>query len=227
MRILRIAALAFVTGFSGAVMPGTMLVLTIGQVSAHGFWAAPVIVLGHAALELAVVVALIVGLRRILRNTAVRGTVGIVGGLALLYMGWDMFRNASGVQLDMTQTQQALPWGKLIFQGAAVCVVNPYFTAWWATIGAGQMAHAGPHNTAEYLAFYLGHEMSDLVWYSFVGMIIVLGGRFLNLAWLIVLCAAVVAALGLWFIYSGTRLMRCGPLAESDTCARADTEVNP
>jgi threonine/homoserine/homoserine lactone efflux protein len=205
MRTLRIASIAFVTGFSGAIMPGPMLALTIGQVSARGFWAAPAIVLGHAILELAVVIALIAGLRAVLQRHSVRGAIGILGGLALVYMGYDMFGAASAQELEMTAEAAALPWGRLIIAGAAVCVVNPYFTAWWATVGAGQMAHFSPKNVKEYLAFYLGHEMSDLVWYAFVGIVVAFGGQHLNLKWLTMVCALIIAALGLWFMYSGIR----------------------
>lgn len=216
MRVLRIAFIAFVTGFSGAIMPGPMLLLTIGQVSAHGFWAAPAIVLGHALLELLVVAALILGLRGVLESPKVHGGIGLLGGLALAYMSWDMFRNAAGMQVEMSAYGEALPWAKLVFQGAAVCVVNPYFTAWWATIGVGQMAHTRPDNGREYLAFYLGHEMSDLVWFSFVGLLLALGGRVLDLTWLIITCAVAVGILALWFLISGIRSLI--------TAANADTE---
>lgn len=205
MRTLRIASTAFVTGFSGAIMPGPMLALTIGQVSARGFWAAPAIVFGHALLELIVVVALIAGLRAIIEKAAVRGAIGIVGGLALVYMGYDMFQAASAQQVEITTQAAGLPWGRLIFAGAAVCVVNPYFTAWWATVGAGQMAHFSPRNVREYLAFYLGHEMSDVVWFGFVGVAVTLGGQHLSLKWLTMACALIIAALGIWFVYTGLR----------------------
>jgi threonine/homoserine/homoserine lactone efflux protein len=218
MRVLRIASIAFVTGFSGAVMPGPMLLLTIGQVSAHGFWAAPAIVLGHALLELIVVAALILGLRRVLESTPVRGAISLIGGLALGYMSWDMLRNAADMQIEMTIHSEALPWAKLILQGAAVCVVNPYFTAWWATIGVGQMAHTRPSNSGEYVAFYLGHEMSDLVWFSFVGLVLALGGRFLNLTWLIFVCAAAVGILALWFLYSAARSLSAPRVADGTSC---------
>ena len=224
MRSMQIAGVAFVTGFSGAIMPGTMLVLTIGQVSAHGFWAAPAIVLGHALLELVVVVALIGGLRQVLRNRIVRGSVGIAGGAALLYMGWDMYCHAGGQAIDLTQRQQALPWGMLILQGAVVCIVNPYFIAWWATIGAGQMAQLRPENAREYAAFYVGHEMSDVVWYSFVGIVIALGGRLIDLSWLVVGCAVIVGVLGVWFVYSGVRVIRAGEVAEDETAGKSGGE---
>lgn len=230
MRTARIASIAFATGFSGAIMPGPMLALTIGQVSARGFWAAPVIVFGHALLELLVVVALIAGLRAVLQKHSVRGAIGVIGGLALIYMGYDMFQAASAQELEMTAQAAALPWGRLIIAGAAVCIVNPYFTAWWATVGAGQMAHFSPRNVSEYLAFYLGHEMSDLVWFSFVGLVVSFGGQHLNLTWLTMACALLIAALGLWFVYTGVRFATGhydadAPIEPGETAAEEMTET--
>ncbi len=204
MRILRIAFIAFITGFSGAMMPGPMLALTIGQVSVLGFWAAPVIVAGHAALELLVVIGLVLGLRVVLAKARVRGAIGIIGGAALLYMGYDMIRKAADLQLQ-ADSLAALPWAKLMLAGAAVCIANPYFTAWWATIGAGQVAHTSPQTVGEYAAFYLGHELSDLAWYCFVAVVVVLGKQRLQLGWLVAACGVIVILLGIWFIYSGVK----------------------
>jgi threonine/homoserine/homoserine lactone efflux protein len=52
MRLAKIFAMALLTGFSGAMMPGPLLALTIGQVTATGFMAAIWLVTGHALLEL-------------------------------------------------------------------------------------------------------------------------------------------------------------------------------
>ncbi len=204
MRISRIATIAFITGFSGAIMPGPMLALTIGQVSVLGFGAAPVIVAGHAALELLVVIGLVLGLRVLLAKAAVRGGIGILGGAALLYMGYDMIRAGADLQFDAAGIA-AMPWAKLMLAGAAVCIANPYFTAWWATIGAGQVAHTNPQTISEYLAFYLGHELSDVTWYCFVALLIALGKQRLQLGWLVVACGVIIMLLGIWFVYSGVK----------------------
>jgi threonine/homoserine/homoserine lactone efflux protein len=198
--------MAFITGFSGAVMPGPMLALVIGQTSAQGFIAVPLIVGGHALLEVVTVLLLIAGLQAVLARNSVRGVIGIVGGAALVYMGQDMVRSAAGVSLDMNHAQEAVPWLKLIFTGAAVCAANPYFVGWWATIGAGQMAHTAPETPSEYFAFYFGHEMSDIVWYALVGLILVTGRNWLSPAiyhGLILTCGAIVGLMGLYFIWSG------------------------
>ena len=68
--------------------------------------------------------------------------------------------------------------------------------------------HLQPRTAGEYLAFYLAHEASDLVWYSFVGIIVVLGATALNLTVLVMVCGALVAVLGGWFIYTGVGFVR-------------------
>jgi threonine/homoserine/homoserine lactone efflux protein len=207
---MRIFGLAFLTGFSGAMMPGPLLALTIGQVAASGFMAAMWLITGHALLELVLLLFLVLGLRVILARPKIRGAIGLIGGVALLYMGVDMIRNAAAVRLGVAQGE-AMSVPVLLLAGAAVSLANPYFTGWWATIGVGQLAQTGPQTRREYLAFYAGHELSDYVWYAFVGVLIVVAREWLAGAWynwLVGICGAAVAVLALWFLYNGIRLLR-------------------
>ena len=200
--------MAFLTGFSGAMMPGPLLALTIGQVTASGFMAAIWLITGHALLELALLLLLIAGLRAVLAMPKVRGGIGLIGGAALLYMGLDMLRHAMTLQIGMT-AGEGLSVVRLILAGAAVSIANPYFTGWWATIGVGQLAQTAPQNPREYLAFYVGHELSDFVWYAFVAVLIVVAKQALQgiwYNWLVALCGAAVTLLALWFLYNGVKL---------------------
>jgi threonine/homoserine/homoserine lactone efflux protein len=217
MRITRIFLIAFITGFSGAMMPGPMLALVIGQTGSQGMRAVWAIVGGHAALEVIVVVLLILGLRQVLQRPRVRGLIGLVGGAALVYMGADMVRSASRVALEMETAADQLPWLKLALAGAAVCIANPYFTGWWATVGGGQLAYSAPRNAAEYLSFYVGHELSDFVWYGIVGWIIVTGKAWLSqtvYTWLVLVCGIAIVALGLWFVRTGVAFTWLGAGAQ-------------
>jgi threonine/homoserine/homoserine lactone efflux protein len=238
MRTARIFGIAFITGFSGAMMPGPMLVLTIGQVGAYQsmdpVWA---IVGGHALLEIVTVVLLMVGMREIIQRPKVRGAIGLVGGAFLAYMGVDMMIHAGDASLNLGATGAGMPWLELVLAGAAVCIVNPYFVGWWATIGTGQLAHAAPCNLTEYSSFYLGHELSDLVWYAIVGLIVVTGATWLSptvYMWLITVCGAALILLSLWFIWTGVRFIWLGAGDEAqnlptremleEACAGAATE---
>lgn len=189
-------------------MPGPLLALVIGQVAAVGFAAALWLVLGHALLELLLLLLLIVGLRAVLAQPKVRGGIGLIGGAALLYMGIDMVRNAATVHIGLSQAE-GLSWLRLVLAGAAVSLANPYFTGWWATIGVGQLAQTGPQTPREYLGFYVGHELSDFTWYAFVGAMVVLATEVLRGAWynwLVGICGGAVVLLALWFLYNGIKL---------------------
>lgn len=217
MRAARIFSIAFVTGFSGAMMPGPMLALVIGQTGAQGMRAVWAIVGGHAALEIVTVVLLVAGLRHVLQRPRVRGLIGLIGGAALGLMGADMIRSAGQVALHTDVAADQFPWLKLFVAGAAVCIANPYFVGWWATVGTGQLAHSAPKSAGEYVAFYVGHELSDFVWYAVVGWVIVTGAGWLSqtvYTWLILLCGVAVAVLGLWFIWTGVAFTWLGAGAE-------------
>ncbi|NCO40324.1 MAG: lysine transporter LysE [Armatimonadetes bacterium CG_4_10_14_3_um_filter_66_18] len=227
MRLLRIALTAFLTGFSGAMMPGPMLALTVGQVAAQGFVAVPLICAGHAVLELVTVVLLLLGLRAIIARPAVRGVIGLMGGAALLYMGTEMVRSAAGVALALESHSVApMHWAKVMVAGAAVCAANPYFLGWWATVGAGQLAQFAPKTAGEYLSFYLGHGASDLAWYSLVGVILVTGRSFLSpgvYQGMILVCGALIAVLGTAFVWTGIAALRGrAPAAGPDPGVAAD-----
>lgn len=54
---------SFLIGFSGAMMPGPMLGVTISGSLKRGWIAGPLVVLGHGILELMLVIAMISGLK--------------------------------------------------------------------------------------------------------------------------------------------------------------------
>lgn len=213
MRMARIFAIAFITGFSGAMMPGPMLMLVLGQAPIYGMAAVWAIVAGHAVLEIIIVLLLVAGLRPILQRPALRGALGLVGGAVMAWSGVLMMLQADSVALVSGAPPQRVPWVLLLAQGAWVSITNPYFTGWWATIGSGQLAHAAPCNRREYGAFYLGHELSDLVWFALVGLVVLTGATWLSptvYTWLILVSGAVLVALSLWFIWTGIRFIWLG-----------------
>jgi threonine/homoserine/homoserine lactone efflux protein len=210
MRIGRIFGLAFFTGFTGAMMPGPLLALTIGQVAVTGLMAVVWLILGHALLEIVTLGLLLGGLRRVMARPRVRGGISLVGGVALLYMGVDMVRSAPHLRLSLEAGAGVSPLS-LMLGGMAVCLANPYFLGWWVTIGTGQLAHTAPRTVAEYLAFYVGHELSDLTWYMFVGVLVVaarhlLQGPWYN--WLVGACGVLIVALAVAFLVTGVKLLR-------------------
>lgn len=216
--VSRLFGLAFLTGFSGAIMPGPLLVAVIGQTALSGFAAAMWLMAGHAALELVTVGLLMVGVQAVLSRPTVRAAVSLTGGAVLIWMGAEMVRSASGVRLDLSASATAVPWWQLPVMGAAVCLSNPYFLGWWATIGSGQLAAMAPRGAVEYAAFYLGHEGSDFAWYTLVALLVVTGRRWLTPqihAGLIIGCGIAIILLGIWFVVAAVRVARGAPTAEA------------
>lgn len=193
-------------------MPGPLLVAVIEQTALQGMRAVVGLIAGHALLELVIVLMLVAGLHTVIGRAKVRGTIAVLGGAALVYMGVDMIRNATSLNVDLTRSASAAAsWPKLLLLGATISAANPYFTGWWATIGAGQLAQMAPRTVREYACFYLGHETSDYVWYIFVGLLIITGRRWLNgpvYHGLILFCAAAIVLIGVWFLCSGIGLLR-------------------
>lgn len=207
----KIVLLAFFTGFSGAMMPGPFLVEVIKQTPVQGFEVPMVMMIGHALLEFAIVILLILGLRPVIARVKFRVAVGLVGGAAMIYMGYDMLSHEAHLPLSLSAQSAAYSWPRLILIGVVISVANPYFTGWWTTIGVGQMAHMSPRTRLEYFGFYVGHELADFAWYGFVGLLLITGSRWLTdgiYRGLILFCGSVMLILGLWFMITGVRLVR-------------------
>ena len=209
---MRLLILSFITGFSGAIMPGPLLVVVIAQTTVQGFRAVIGLITGHLLLELLTVIGLIFGLQAVLARPRVRGSIGLIGGAAMIWMGWDMLRHLSELSLNTQAGEEVLPysWPMMLFWGAAVCAANPYFTGWWATIGAGQLAHLAPRTIKEYLYFLVGHWSSDYVWYSIIGLIIVTGRNWLTdeiYRGIILIFGLMIVLVGIWFFIKDGRLI--------------------
>jgi len=71
---------AFVVGLSGAMLPGPFLTTAIAECIRRGFWAGPWMVLGHAVMELALVLALLGGLSTFLVRSDVTSGIALLGG---------------------------------------------------------------------------------------------------------------------------------------------------
>jgi len=173
--LCKIFAGAFALGFSGAVTPGPLLLVCAYATLRGGFPAGMVSIAGHAAAELVLVVILLAGLARALktRPRLFRG-VKIVAGLVLLGLGAAILFSAPGARLDIADDDAFGAAGPFIM-GAAVSVGNPYWAIWWATVGLTLLGNAAKHSRIAVPTFYIGHVLSDFVWFAFVSASVALG----------------------------------------------------
>ncbi|MCK4374581.1 MAG: LysE family transporter [Candidatus Brocadiae bacterium] len=212
MNLVALFVAAFGTAFSGALMPGPVLFATVRWSAARGRWVGPLIVLGHAVVEVPLMMAVIFGLGEALASPGFKGTVGLAGGAVLLTMGALMLRAAPRLALPTAGSDSPGRVGTLrvVAAGALTSVSNPYFVLWWATVGLGLLTQAKPFGAPGYAVFYVGHVLADLLWYGAVSESVHRGRRLLSdrsYRRLVGLCGILLAGLALLFAYSGWRFL--------------------
>jgi threonine/homoserine/homoserine lactone efflux protein len=212
LKPLKILSMSFVTGLSGALMPGPVLAVTISSVVQMGFFSAILLMIGHSILELAVVLALVLGLKNILKNRYVTGIIGVGGGLVMLWFSYGMIKSAylgiSVPQATAVAQASAITSVDLIIKGIVTSASNPYWVIWWATIGASYLLISLEKSAIGISSFYIGHISSDFVWYSAVAGALVLGKQLFSdrvYMILIILCGLFLIYMGIYFFYSGIK----------------------
>ena len=102
MALLAIFGGSMLISLSGALMPGPLFTLSVRETLRRGFWVGPLIATGHAIVELALVIALALGLSEFLGEGTGTAVIAIVGGLFLLWMGYQMLRTAPRQELSLS-----------------------------------------------------------------------------------------------------------------------------
>lgn len=203
MGLVSIFGSSFILGFSGAIMPGPLLALVLSGSYQVGFKAGPLTVIGHGIPELGVVLALGFGLGEFLKSDLVFQLISLIGGGMLIYLGWGMFRSLTRASELKKSTDLSFSRGNLVIKGLLTSVFNPYWLMWWATVGMALILSAAKYQLVGILVFFLGHILSDLIWYSGVSFALDRGKTFLSPAFhrgMIAVCGGVMIFFGLYFI---------------------------
>lgn len=179
--LLGIAAAAFAIGLSGAMMPGPVTTVTLANVGKAGAKAGPLVTLGHAIVEVILVLALALGAGRFFADQRVVGTIAIVGALVLVWMGYGMVTEARKSRQSEganAQAQSAMP--RPVLGGMLASLSNPYWYLWWATVGVSSVALVQKFGAWGVAAFFGGHILSDLVWLSLIAFALHHGKRLMS-----------------------------------------------
>ena len=201
---LTIFVSSFIIALSGAMMPGPRLTATISESSRRGFIMGPLLIVGHGILELALVLALLLGLAPFLQQPAVFVATALAGAAILLWMAFGMFRSLPSLRLSWEgeHKRQNHP----VVSGILMSVANPYWIIWWATIGLGYILYSWRFGLWGVAFFFAGHILADLVWYSAVAAAVSRGRRFLTdrlYRGLIAGCAVFLVLFAGYFAYAG------------------------
>ena len=198
-----ISSVVFIS-FSGVMMPGPMFAMTLAK-SYKSPWAGPLIALGHAVIEVPLILLIYFGFARFFENSTVQMVMSIVGGAMIIYLGISMFR----ARVEVVRGSKDLPYNALV-AGIITSGFNPFFLLWWATIGSMLIMKfldfgLGPWGL---VLFIVIHWMCDLVWLSFVSITFYKTHSFWGKGvqeWLFSACSAILIGFGIWFIISGVQ----------------------
>lgn len=209
---------SFVVSLTGALSPGPLTTLAVREGVQRGAWAGPLLALGHGLIELTLVIGLALGLDQLLDDEPVTAAVAIVGGAFLLGLGARAIVTAPSQELHIerqadlgsasaTAAANGAPSAAgLAIAGLAVSVTNPFWLAWWATVGTAYIVKALDQGVAGVASFYSAHILTDIAWLSLIAFALASGRRLMSRrAYQAVLaaCGVFLLALGGWFLSSG------------------------
>lgn len=204
LALLTIFTTSFFVAFSGAMMPGPLMTMTIGESARSGPWVGPKMIAGHAVLEIALLFALFFGLAPLFKNENFFIVVAILGGLILIWMAQNMFRSLPTLEIKAETTSNKTI--NLYLAGILMSLANPYWIIWWATIGLGYVLVSKELGFAGIAFFFAGHILGDLVWYSAISVAVGKGRKFFSnkiYRILVGTCAVFLALFAGWLIWDG------------------------
>jgi len=206
--LLQIWVAAFLIGFSGAVTPGPVLGVVVGESPRKGAVTGPLVVTGHMIVEFMLLLSLYFGLSRFIRNPAFPKWIAIGGGVILAWLGVGMSMELIRDRARLRERHDSKGKGySLLLLGALATVSNPFWYIWWAAFGmAIYVAEAFRFGSLGFATLFSGHILSDFLWYGFVSSTIALGRNFFSdriYKFLIFFCGLFLVGMGVYFIRSG------------------------
>jgi threonine/homoserine/homoserine lactone efflux protein len=203
-KLLSIFISSFVIALSGAMMPGPLLTVTISESSRRGFIAGPLLIAGHAILEIVLIAALLLGLSPYLQMPVVFVVTAIAGAFILLLMSANMFLSLPSLSMSLEGERKRRTHP--ITSGILMSVANPYWIIWWATIGLGYILYSWQFGLWGIVFFFAGHILADLGWYSIISAAVAGGKSFMSdrlYRSLIAVCASFLVLFACYFAFAG------------------------
>ncbi len=190
-----------VTSLSGVMMPGPMFTVTIAK-SMKSPWAGVLVSLGHAVIEVPLILLIYFGVGHFFQNEIVKLVLSVLGGGMIVWMGFDLFRARRKLAKEGKDTSYNAFVAGILMSG-----LNPFFLVWWATVGSLLlMSFINAVGTWGLPFFIIVHWLCDLVWLSIVSFAIFKTHRFWGekvQEWIFIILSLALLYFGLQFIVKG------------------------
>ena len=184
---------------SGVLMPGPLFAVTIKKAS-KSKTAGALIAVGHGIVEFPLMFLIFFVLSQFTLPSIVQIAVGLVGGLLMIFMGVQAFRNRhkqEEVTVDLKRDS--------VLAGVWTTVANAGFILWWLTIGTTLILNAKLFGLLGFSVFAGVHWLTDFLWYTVVAFLIFKSQRFwterIHMG-ITLFCVAVFIGFGAYFMGS-------------------------
>jgi threonine/homoserine/homoserine lactone efflux protein len=204
IELIKALVLGFTVGISAALIPGPMMFATIGISIKKGWKAGFYVFSGHALVELAIFLLILVGAASMIDENII-SYVAIIGGVVMLLFGLVIIKNAKAA----SRTDIAASASKLnvssdpVSAGILTSLLNPTLIIWWLTAGSAIILQEYMAGMVAVIAFIAGHWIADL------GFLVAVSSSFSKGKQLIsprthervlYICGGFLAIFGLWFL---------------------------
>lgn len=136
-----------ILGLSAGFAPGPLLTLVITESLQHGITAGIKVALAPVLTDVPIIALTLFLLSKLSNFHGLLGIISILGGLLILYLGYESIR-IKGVTLDFDDVEP-----KSLRKGIMVNVLNPHPYLFWLGVGAPTVVKAMDHGVLTASAF--------------------------------------------------------------------------
>jgi len=147
-------------------MPGPLFAVTIKKAS-KSKTAGALIAVGHGIVEFPLMFLIFFVLSQFSLPSIVQIAVGSVGGLLMIFMGVQAFRNRHNQEEATVDLKR-----DSVLAGVWTTAANAGFILWWLTIGTTLILNAKLFGLLGFSVFAGVHWLNDFSWYAVVAFLI-------------------------------------------------------
>ena len=194
----------FVISLSGVMLPGPMFAVTVAK-SYRSQLAGILIALGHALIEIPLMLLIYFGFARFFQEELVQISLYLGGAGMLFWLGIVMFKAKARV----IEKGRDLPYNSLT-AGVMTSALNPFFILWWVIVGSMLIMNSLEFGIIGFVLLIPVHWLCDLVWLSVVSITVnktqsLWGRRFQE--GLFITCSLLLIGFGGWSLTRGLQLV--------------------
>ncbi|MBN2350944.1 MAG: LysE family transporter [Spirochaetales bacterium] len=189
--LFSLVGISFINGLTGAALPGPLFSYTVVKTldtPRRGWLTGPRVIIGHAVVEITLIVLILLGLSVILSHPVAKAVGGFLGAFFLFFLAFLIMKDVVMKKAFLPTTNspaEATRTARIknpYLAGALISALTPLWWLWWVSIGImfmnGQFISLT--NLPSVGAFVIGHLLADFAWYFLVSLVIHNIRRFIN-----------------------------------------------